>query len=99
MTAVQTNIANEILTHVSKQGGPYKSWYAGIASDPETRLFVDHNVSRSNAWWVYRKTPNANDARAIEDYLLSLGFVGGPGGGDQYTDSVYAYLITSTTRE
>lgn len=99
MTSTQTSIATEIVAHIKKEGSPFKSWYVGIASDVEQRLFGDHNVPRNNYWRIHRKAPTADDAREIEAYLLSLGCTGGTGGGDDGTDWVYAYLIGPQTRE
>jgi hypothetical protein len=41
--AAQT-VYDEIVAHMNKQGGTYFSWYVGIASDWEDRLFGDHQV-------------------------------------------------------
>ena len=95
----KTVIAAEIKAHMDRQGGPYGNWYAGIASDIEQRLFSDHNVPRKNHWFIYREAFNVDDAREVEQYLFSLGCKGGPGGGDDSTKLVYAYLISATTRE
>ena len=84
-------ILNEIVAHANKEGGGYGSWYAGVASDPEQRLFSDHNVPRQDAWWIHREAASSTSARDVEAALLRLGFDGGPGGGDYTTEHVYAY--------
>lgn len=102
MTTLSPNenaVAREIIDHVSKCGGSYSSWYAGIASNPKERLFSDHNVSEENGSYIARSAGSAMAARRIEQYLLELGFNGGPGGGDASTIHVYVYIITNSTVE
>jgi hypothetical protein len=99
-TKTATEIVAEITAHIRKSGSQYYSeWYAGIASDIEKRLFEDHNVQRENAWWIYSKANSEDEARQAESDLLELGCKGGGGGGDEDTVFVYAYKITSTTKE
>ena len=87
----------EIVTHICKQTGAYSDWYCGIASDPEDRLFHEHKVPRKDYWWVFRQCHNNNDARAVETKLIELGCDGAPGGGDESTVYVYAYLKSANT--
>lgn len=99
-TKTKSEIVAEITAHIGKSGSQYYSeWYAGIASDPESRLFDDHNVSRENAWWIYRQASSDDEAREAEAELIELGCKGGGGGGGEDTVFVYAYKITSTTKE
>jgi len=94
----EKKIANEIVGHAEKEGSSKSNWYLGIASNPEDRLFSDHNVSKDNGWWIYRDAETHNSARKIESYLLdTCRFDGGPGGGDYTTKFVYAYRKTHTT--
>lgn len=88
---------DEIKAYIDKQDSPYPSWYAGIASDTRSRLFEEHNVSEKDDFWIYRKCPNDQSARNAEEALLKLGCDGAPGGGDESTTSVYAYLKSSNT--
>lgn len=89
-------IHDQVMAHVNKEGSPYSSWYVGIASDPKQRLFSDHGVANENAWWIHREAASANDARAVEMFLIeNYKFDGGPGGGDQATNHVYAYRKVS----
>ena len=91
-------IVQEIIAHIQKEGSSYSSWYVGIASDPESRLFSDHGVSKDNGWWIYQDAGNEENARAIEKYILeNYRTAGGSGGGDYTTKFVYAYKKTSTT--
>ena len=91
-------ILYEINVHINKSL-PYSSWYVGIAKDVQDRLFNDHNVSQTNAYWIYRECENDIVARDIEKCFLRLGCKGGDGGGNQESRFVYAYKITSTTIE
>ena len=90
-------VYDEILGHIQKQGGTYSAWYCGIASDWDARLFGDHSVPRKDHWYVARQCYSNEDARNVEDALLKLGCDGGPGGGDQSTIHVYAYLKAAMT--
>ncbi len=98
LTKIKQEIINEIYTHISKSGH-YSDWYIGIAKDPQTRLFNDHNVSKDNGWWIYRQTSNSSIAREIESFFLAKGCKGGDGGGDYSTDCVYAYKISHLTKQ
>jgi hypothetical protein len=97
MTAQE--VFDGITGHMDSKGKPYSAWYAGIASDARTRLFVDHNVSEPKGEWAYYTCANNQDARTVEEALLKLGCDGGPGGGDKASTQVYAYVKTSTTRQ
>jgi len=88
---------NEIKAYIDKQGKPYQSWYAGIAFDAQERLFRDHNVSEKGDLWIYKRCPNDQDARSVEEALLKLGCDGETGGGDESTTYIYAYLKSSNT--
>lgn len=76
-----------------------KDWYIGIAKKPRERLFRDHNVSEQVDLWIYRQANSDTVAREIENFFLAKGCKGGDGGGDHSTVYVYAYKITSKTRE
>ena len=99
---VDYNIVNDIKNHADKEGSGYGNWYCGIASDPDERLFNDHNVPRGEgaSWWIKRNAGSEQNARDTEEYLLNLGFNGDVGGGDYSTIHVYAYRkIPGVTRE
>lgn len=90
-------VYNQIVAHIKKQGGAYSSWYCGIASDWEDRLFNDHQVPREKHWWIALQCHNDGDAREVESALIKMGCDGAPGGGDETTVYVYAYLKGSMT--
>ncbi len=90
-------VFNEIKAHIDEQGGPYRNWYCGIASDWEDRLYNEHKVPRKNHWRITRQCHNDEDARTVETELLEMGCTGGIGGGDETTVYVYGYLKTSVT--
>jgi len=91
----------EIISDIKNYiGSDFSNWYIGIATNPRQRLFIDHNVNEDNGRWIYREAQSSNDARDIEIYLIDkLGTKGDSGGGDNTTKFVYAYLITSNTKE
>ncbi|MBP9013924.1 MAG: hypothetical protein KBG22_09985 [Smithella sp.] len=92
-------IKQDIENYMRQFGGRYSDWYAGVASDPRKRLFIDHNVDEKNGAWIFRDCGSDAVARNIEDYFLNKGCKGGPGGGDYTTRYVYAYRIGSNTVE
>lgn len=93
------SISDEIDNHIRSCGGGYPAWYCGIATNPRQRLFTDHNVDEKNGAWIHRDAGTDTMARKIEDYFLAKGCKGDDGGGDSSTRHVYAYKITSSTRE
>ncbi len=94
-----SQIVSDFRAYMAKYGKPYAAWYVGIASEPRRRLFIDHNVSQHIGAWIHDDAGTDAVARAIEKHFLDLGCSGGDGGGDYTTRFIYAYLITSNTRE
>jgi len=91
------NAKQAIEAYIKQNGGVFSQWYCGIATDPEARLHQDHNVDRRGLK-IHRDAGSESAAREVEKYFLAKGCKGGPGGGDT-PRHVYAYKITSTTRE
>ena len=98
-TSTEAKAKTDINAHILKHGGVYSKWYAGIAKDPEERLFTDHKVSKTKGTWIHRKCSTDTVSRRVEKHFLDKGCKGGPGGGDSSTKYVYAYKITSSTCE
>jgi len=96
-TSSKEQIIRDVEGHVQKCGGPYSKWYAGIATDPDQRLFTDHNVNRKTDAWIFRKAKSEQDARYIEKYFLRKGMKGGTGGGKN-PRHFYAYKMNNHTR-
>ena len=93
------DIANEIIYYIRQSNIASSFWYVGIASDPKTRLFTDHNV-QEKSYWIYRDAGSEENARAIEKWLVNSYYCqGDTGGGNTSTKYVYAYVVTSTTKE
>lgn len=93
------SIIAEIDAHMRKSGIANNSWYVGITSDIEERLFGFHQVPKKNHWFIYRLANNANEARSIEAAYHRAGCKGAGGGGDNAAVYVYAYVITAQTVE
>lgn len=91
------DVYNEIVAHIDKQSSTYSSWYCGIASNWEDRLFNEHQVPRKDHWWIARQCHDNESARNVETALLKLGCDGGARGGDNTTIYVYAYLKGTMT--
>ena len=90
---------DEIVGFIKEKGGAYSQWYCGIAADWEDRLFSGHQIpGKAYQWWIVASKCVSNTAaRKAEDALHELGCDGGPGGGDEATVSVYAYLKGNMT--
>ena len=85
---------------VQNNGGVYSNGYVRIASDIEQRLFGAHNVDKKKGQWAWARCENADSARDDENYFVdTLGTHGGPGGGEDTSKYVYAYRITSDTKQ
>lgn len=93
-------IIRDITQYVDQHGGQHVGygWYAGIASDPDDRLFQQHKVDRQSAW-IHCLADSDQSAREAEAYLHRIGYKGGGGGGSYMSTTVYAYKITPTTVE
>ena len=91
------DVYDGIIAHIGNQGGGYKKWYCGIASDWEDRLFNDHNVPHKDHWHIARRCYNDGAAIRVENALVALGCDGGLSGGDETTVYVYAYLKGTMT--
>ncbi len=89
----------KIVAHIDSQGYAYSEWYCGIATDWEDRLFNEHKVPKKGHARITKKCHNDDDSRIVETALVKLGCDGGPGGGDESSVYVYAYLKGSMTRE
>ncbi len=84
---------------MNNHGKYYQEFYVGIASNPIDRLTNGHGVDEGIPH-IYWDTPlHTEVVRAIEKYFLNQGARGGGGGGDLNTQYVYAYKITSQTKQ
>ena len=101
--AVQAQSAQSIIqefdAHMTKSSFNNASWYVGITSDIEQRLFGFHQVPRQNHWFIYRRAINDTEARSIEAAYHKAGCKGAGGGGDHTAVFVYDYVITAQTVE
>jgi hypothetical protein len=99
-TTASEQIIREILEYIRKGGGAFSDWYVGISQDARTRLFSGHSVNENGDHWIYRQASSSKAAREIEEYFLNRCHTsGGPGGGDDTTDMVYAYKMNAHTTE
>lgn len=99
MSNTAQQIINDINEYMKQHGGTNAAWYVGIATDAKQRLFNDHNVSEQSGAWIYMQATSSTVARSVEKAYLDAGCDGGPGGGDDGTDYVYAYKKTASTKE
>lgn len=100
MAKTKQEIKSDIKEYVAKCGKGSYGWYIGIAADAKKRLFNDHAVDEENGAWIYSQATSSTTAREIEVELIKeLGAKGDQGGGSDDTTYVYAYQITSSTKE
>lgn len=99
VTSTEAKAKAAIDAYIQKHGGKYSDWYAGIAKDPDERLFTDHKVDKVNGLWVHYNCETDTTSRRVEKHFLDEGCQGGTGGGDHETIYAYAYKVTSSTCE
>lgn len=94
-------VVQQTKAYMSKFGGYYSDWYAGVAADAKDRLFSGHSVSETGGTWIFHDCVTDTTARQVEDHFLRLGCKGDTGGGNNPAPSryFYAYRITPQTRE
>lgn len=98
MAKSKQEIINDINAYMQKGGGEYRSWYVGVSKDARDRLFNGHQVKENGDWWIYSQASSSQVAREVEDYYVNrLRTDGGPGGGDNTADYVYAYKKAAHT--
>jgi hypothetical protein len=98
MPKSERSILNAIVAFIRSEGGPFDTWYSGITSDIQSRLFGDHGVPEKDHWYIYRRAESSTSARKIELALLfKYGTDGDPGCVDEDTTFVYSYKKTSVT--
>lgn len=97
MAKSKEELITDFKSHINNEGSSYSSWYVGISKNARDRL-NQHGVPEKNAWFISRQCGSSSIAREIEDYFVNtLGTDGGPGGGDETADMVYAYKKTANT--
>ncbi|MDR0722743.1 MAG: hypothetical protein LBF75_08165 [Treponema sp.] len=93
-------IIEEIESYIRTYGNVFTKWYVGITSDIDQRLFSDHNVSKDEQYYIWRRAKTSDIAREIEKHFIDVHKTkGGPGGGDNKSDCVYAYKIIESTKK
>lgn len=100
MKYTKTQIIAAIDAHLQKSFKQYyNDFYIGITNDIDRRLFIEHNVDKNNAWWIYRDAVDKATAQAVEEYYLDKGMEGDTGGGTDDSTYVYCYQISNSTKE
>lgn len=83
----------------TKKTSNKSNWYIGIATNPRERLFDNHCVDKDHGGWIHRVAFNETDARDTEAYLLDENHFKGNVGGGNHPTYIYAYKITSYTKQ
>ena len=100
MANTRVQIIADIEAYIGNNSANFGNRYVGIAADPRDRLFNDHDVSEKGDAWIFREATSSAVAREVEDYFIDVkGTLGGAGGGNYRSRSVYAYKIKPHTRE
>jgi hypothetical protein len=87
-----SGFVTEILEFVDSHSMPRDWWYAGISSQPYSRLSLAHRVHAGD-YAKFCDTGSEEVARAVQRRLLQLGFDGGTGGGGERSPGfVYVFL-------
>ena len=102
MTKTKDQIIKCIEYYVGWKRDPedFPNWYGGITANPKERLFNDHNVNEDDKNdWIWERAESDKVAREVENHLKKRGMQGGPGGGDDRSLFVYAYRVSSHTKQ
>lgn len=100
MAKDRQTIISEFKEYMNDHGGAATSWYVGVATDPEDRLFNEHSVQRNGDAWIYDEAYSAEAAASIEKYFIEIVGTDGSGGGWTGTsDWVYLYRKAPHTRQ
>ena len=83
---------------MEEHGGTPQEWFAGIASNPEKKLFNHHRVDRKNGAWIYRLAASPDAAREVLDALVATGCETQPDPAEFEGTLVYVYLKSEQTR-
>ncbi|HOW51110.1 MAG TPA: hypothetical protein PLV42_03580 [bacterium] len=100
MPLTKGQIMADISEYIRWIGGSFGNCYVGISKDAVDRLLNGHNVDlRDNGAYRHYQAASSDEARSIERAFLKLGVQGGDGGGDDDSDMVYVYKITTQTKQ
>ena len=91
------DIIRDITEFMISRGGYYYQWCAGITSEPQKRLFVDHNLERERDVWIYRDCGSETTARKVERHFLDSGCQESTMPGEPSSPFVYLYKISDHT--
>lgn len=93
------DIIKEITEFMIARGGYYYQWCAGVTSEPQKRLFADHNLDGERDIWIYRDCGSETTAREVERHFLASGCLESTRGGEPSSTYVYLYKISDHTVE
>ena len=103
MTKTEEQIIHDIERRIGweRDSEDFPNWYVGITANPDDRLFNDHNVNKDDKGdWICRQAADIQVAREVERYFIEKHRTkGGPGGGDDRSLFVYAYRMSSHTKQ
>ena len=91
------DIIRDITEFMISRGGYYYQWCAGITSEPQKRLFVDHNLEREQDVWIVRDCGSETTAREVEGHFLESGCQESSRAGEPSSTYVYLYKISDHT--
>lgn len=68
----QSEIIQEIETHIQSNGCSFAGWYVGITENPKVRLFKQHRLREKGDGWICRRTYDREQALEIMEYFRTV---------------------------
>jgi hypothetical protein len=97
LTAAQA--VQAIVSHMDRCGGEYADWYASMSPNPEHELFIYHLVEPDGQYVYCRCTTFREAQNVLFDLRDRFRVRTGPSWGSGNALFVYAYKMTTRTRE
>ena len=91
-------IIREIRDFIARHDENYSNWYVGITIDPISRLLDDHKVDINVDLWLCSEAFSNEEARKVEERLVSESGVTGDSLGGETGQFVYAYRMSDNTQ-
>ncbi|MBI9066898.1 MAG: hypothetical protein JEZ09_06360 [Salinivirgaceae bacterium] len=76
-----------------------QDYFVGITSNPEERIFNEHNINREESFYTFFEASTELDAKKAFEKLLKYNMHGFPSLGNIPGKFVYCYYIEGTSKE
>ena len=91
-------IIREMRDFIARHDENYNNWYVGITADPISRLLDDHKVDINVDLWLCSEAFSNEEARKVEERLISESGVTGDCQDGETGQFVYAYRMSDNTQ-